>query len=216
MVLLLSSLHVVLALSKVSAAVTSCSEISDSTRRESCEARLRSCEGETGPDRQLCRDGILRSFDPDTGTSPSGSGGSVTHTTATCEDDQKKTFLGIFPTWYKYVDDYGPVNAQGSRFGCGFNGHQDGDLTKPKLPEEGRTRTHAVQIGLAIIDILIRLGAVIAVVYFMMGGYQYMSSMGDPNATKGAMSTLINAAIGLAITVTAVAIVSFIGARLGG
>lgn len=62
----------------------------------------------------------------------------------------------------------------------------------------------------AIIEILLRIAAILAVVFVIYAGFSYVTSQGDPEATGRAKGTLVNALVGLAIAVTAVAIVSFI------
>lgn len=120
-----------------------------------------------------------------------------------CDKDYK--LLGILPTWYKYFgDDYGEVVSDNPFIDntCGIVG---GELTD-----------HLVQIGLAIIDILLRIGALVAVAFIIMGGYRYMSSQGEPKNIEAAMATLVNAAIGLGIVLMATVLVAFIGNKLGG
>lgn len=118
-----------------------------------------------------------------------------------CDADRAKKFLGIFPTWYEYIKDYSPRASQG--LSCGFGANLD-------------IQEYAVPIGLAIIDILLRAGALAAVVFIIMGGYRYMSSQGEPKNIEAAMATIVNAAIGLGIVVFATVLVSFIGKSLGG
>ncbi len=62
----------------------------------------------------------------------------------------------------------------------------------------------------AIIEILLRVAAVLAVVFVIYAGFSYVTSQGDPESTSRAKGTLANALVGLAIAVTAAAIVSFI------
>ncbi len=125
-------------------------------------------------------------------------------TPAECDADRAKKFLGIFPTWYEYIKDYGPVADQANS--CGF-----GSIGAIQAVQE-----YPVQIGLAIIDILLRAGALAAVAFIIMGGYKYMSSQGEPKNIEAAMATIVNAAIGLGIVIFAAAIVSFVGNSLGG
>ena len=94
----------------------------------------------------------------------------------------------IFPPWYKYlnVSDY---------------------------PACVPAVTHLTDIWLivaAIIEILLRVAAIVAVVFIIYAGFSYTTSQGDPEGTGRAKSTLVNALIGLAIAVSAAAIVSFI------
>jgi len=70
------------------------------------------------------------------------------------------------------------------------------------------------QIVLAIADDLLRITAVIAVAFVITGGVQYITSQGEPGQIKIALSTIINALIGLAIAMAASAVVSFIGSQL--
>jgi hypothetical protein len=136
-------------------------------------------------------------------------------TAARCIQDQRKKFLGILPTWYVYVKDYGViisgVSDTNHQFSCGFTDTDRGTGEELLVT----LREHAVQVVLALIDILIRLGGIVAVVFIMLGGYKYITSQGDGNGTKQAMTTIINAAIGLVIVIFASAIVSFVGGRLG-
>lgn len=148
---------------------------------------------------------------PTTITCPDGSTVTdVTDCPATppdCNPDNHK-LLGIIPPWYQYFgDDYGVVPSSGSggslfKDTCGIIG---GDVTD-----------HILQVGLAIIDMALRAGALVAVAFIVMGGYRYMSSQGEPKNIEAAMATIINAAIGLGIVVTATVLVSFIGHSLGG
>lgn len=129
-------------------------------------------------------------------------------TQAECNDDRGKKFLGIFPTWYSYIKDYGPIADQGNS--CGFI---VGDAS---VDVANAVQEYPIQIGLAVIDILLRAGALAAVAFIIMGGYKYMSSQGEPKNIEAAMATIINAAIGLGIVIFASVIVAFVGNSLGG
>ncbi len=100
-----------------------------------------------------------------------------------------------FPTWYKYLD-----NAEIIAGRCSPIVTFPDDITK---------------ILLAIFEIIIRAGGLAAVAFVIWGAFQYQTSQGDPEKTKNARSTIVNALIGIAITVSAVAIVNLIGRSLG-
>ena len=51
----------------------------------------------------------------------------------------------------------------------------------------------------------------IAVVMVIVGGFRFMSAMGNTEKTVSARKTIINAMLGLAIAVVATAAVAFIG-----
>lgn len=52
--------------------------------------------------------------------------------------------------------------------------------------------------------------AVVAVIFVVVGGINYMTSQGDPGKTKKAKDTILYATIGLIICVLAFAIVNFV------
>lgn len=102
--------------------------------------------------------------------------------------------IPILPTWYKYLD--GTAGADG---GC------DLDFTFPDdIPA----------IALAIVEILLRVGALVAVAFVIYGGFLYLISQGEPDRAAAARKTIVNAVIGLVIALLATGIVSFIGGRL--
>lgn len=70
-------------------------------------------------------------------------------------------------------------------------------------------------VGLGIIDILLRVGALISVGFIIYAGVQYVTAQGEPDKAKRALGTIINSLVGLGITIAAAAIVSFIGNRIG-
>lgn len=102
---------------------------------------------------------------------------------ATCNTN----FLG-FPVWYKY-------------------------LHHAAYPDCSPQIQHLSDIWLivaAIIEIALRVSALVAVIFIIYAGFSYTTSQGDPEGTAKAKSTLINALIGLALSVSAAVIVSFI------
>lgn len=104
---------------------------------------------------------------------------------ATCHTD----FFG-FPVWWKY-------------------------LSHPNCQPQIQSLTDVWLIVAAIIEIALRIAAMVAVIFIIYGGFSYTTSQGDPDGTSKAKSTLLNALIGLAISVTAAAIVSFIAKSIG-
>lgn len=115
--------------------------------------------------------------------------------------DENTSFLS-FPTWYKYLE-----KAPGAGGKC--------DIAVPK-DAEGNTRIDQVvaPVLLAIFEIILRIGGIAAVGFIIFGGFQYLISQGEPDRTKGAKSTILNAVIGLVITLSASAIVSLIGRNI--
>ncbi|MEI9913692.1 MAG: hypothetical protein WDN66_01675 [Candidatus Saccharibacteria bacterium] len=62
----------------------------------------------------------------------------------------------------------------------------------------------------AVIEILLRLAALIAVGFIIYAGIQYSTSQGNPDTTRKALSALLSAVIGLLICVASAALVAFI------
>ena len=116
-----------------------------------------------------------------------------------------KSFLGL-KTWFAYFPDNW-FKMSGDKNVCALNNNFG------LLPKSGPSGL--LLIALAILDDLIRIVALVAVGFVIYGGIQYITSQGSPDATKRAQQTIINALIGLAIALIAVAIVSFIGNKLG-
>ena len=111
-------------------------------------------------------------------------------------------FFG-FPTWYKYLE----VEYQASTKTC----HIQFDL----IDSSGKFQyMDLVLVTLSIIDILIRITALVALFFVMYGGIKYTTSQGSPEGTKAAQGTIQNALLGLIIAIVAAAFVSFIGGAL--
>lgn len=115
--------------------------------------------------------------------------------------NNSSAFLGL-PPWYKYLDVgpkygdkcavIGPVDSRGQL---------DWELAGPR-------------IGLAIVDILLRISGVVAAFFIIYGGIQYVLSEGDPEKAKKARGTIFNALIGMILVMVSTAIVTLIGNTL--
>lgn len=98
------------------------------------------------------------------------------------------------PTWYKYLN--GVEDDTGR---CSVQFTFPDDISK---------------ILLAVVEIILRVGALVAVGFVIYGGFQYLISQGEPDKLKSAQQTILNALIGLVIATMATIIVNFIGGRL--
>ncbi len=101
-------------------------------------------------------------------------------------------FLG-FPTWYKYLEGTTATNG----------------LCAPSV----RALSDVWLIGAAVIEILLRIAVLVAVIGIVYGGFNYITSQGEPDKTAKARSTIINAAGGMVVAILATAIVSFIAGK---
>lgn len=108
-------------------------------------------------------------------------------------------FLGIFPPWWEFMA-----------------GTKDplGQCT-PSLTIAGQFQLSSIWlIGLAVIDILLRLAGLVAVISIMVAGAQYQFTGGNPEKAASARRRLYNSLIGLGIAIIATATVTFIGNQL--
>lgn len=99
-------------------------------------------------------------------------------------------FLG-FPTWYEYIRDANSCTK----------------ITIDNIND-------VWLIIAAIIEILLRVAGIAAVLFVMYGGFQYLTSEAEPETVNKARKTIINALIGLAISVFAAVLVNFIAGSI--
>jgi hypothetical protein len=100
------------------------------------------------------------------------------------------SFLG-FPTWYEYLP-----YAKGT---CDRSLQNLSDIWL---------------IIAAVIEIMLRIAAIVAVIFVIYGAISYVTSQGEPDKTAKARDTIVNALVGLAIAVTSAGIVAFIAGRV--
>lgn len=75
-------------------------------------------------------------------------------------------------------------------------------------------REDYIKVVVALLEMILRIGALVAVGFVIYGGILYMLSQGEPDRTKNARNTILNAIIGLAIATFATLVVNFVGSRL--
>ena len=124
-----------------------------------------------------------------------------------------KTFFGLTP-WYAYLGDEFSSTNEGVNDGGNCTIKCFNFLAQEKANACGVKHSDIPYVLLAVIDSLLRVAGIVAVVFVIISGIKYITSSGNPEATASAQSTLINALIGLAIALVAVAFVSFIGSRI--
>lgn len=113
---------------------------------------------------------------------------------------QSSGFLGM-PTWYEYLE-------------VGDKGGDPCAIIGPTADGKFSLELALPRIGLAVIDILLRVAGMVAVAFVIASGFRYMTSQGEPENVKKAQSSATNALIGLAIALLASSIVGFVGSRL--
>lgn len=70
--------------------------------------------------------------------------------------------------------------------------------------------TFIAKIGLNVIEVMLQLVGYIAVGYIIAGGFKYLTSTGSPDDIVKARKTILNAVIGLIISIFSVAIVNVV------
>ena len=65
----------------------------------------------------------------------------------------------------------------------------------------------------AVIEMLLRVAALAAIVFVIWGGFEFIKSQGEPDATTRARNTVLNALVGLVIAVVAATAVTFIAGQ---
>lgn len=118
------------------------------------------------------------------------------------ECDKSSFLLGI-PPWYKYLD----VTYDTTTKKC--------DIVFPHDSKGVDMQKTVAPIALAIFEIILRIGAIVAIGFVVYGGIQYVISQGEPERTKNARTTILNAIIGLVITIFSTAIVNLIARNIG-
>lgn len=114
-------------------------------------------------------------------------------------DDSCHHSILFIPTWYEYLT----LGDKGGET-CAIIGPVDssGEF------DWGRALP---RVALAVVNIMLRLSGLVAVGFTIYGGFRYILSQGEPEATKKAKGTIISASIGLIIASFAALIVGFIG-----
>lgn len=110
-------------------------------------------------------------------------------TAASCSQN----FL-TFPTWFR-----GLVDVNKTTHEC--------EITPPKSGDLSAFIWHIV---LNVIEIGMQIAAYLTVGLILWGGFGFLTSEGKPDATAKSRQTIINAAVGLVISVAAIAVVNLI------
>jgi hypothetical protein len=128
---------------------------------------------------------------------------SAAQTLAALPAQCNSTFFGI-PPWYKYL----PMKYDAASGVCSVD-------DSFKLLGLGAD-SGLILIGLAIIDMLLRVAGMVAVGFVIWGGIKYLTSQGEASELSAAKHTIINALVGLVIAMVGTSLVVFVGNRLAG
>ena len=122
--------------------------------------------------------------------------GPTVTTTGTVSDTCNDGFLG-FPAWYR-----GLTNS-------------DCEIITPD-GNDGRINLTAFiwRVVLNVIEMAMVAVAYVTVAFIIYGGFQFFTSQGAPEAAAKARTTILNAVIGLVISLVAVGVITFISDRI--
>jgi len=127
-------------------------------------------------------------------------------------DPPDGSLLGI-PTWYKYLPGEGIVQISPKNGG----GYTETIVCQPTVKTEGEEAlpvNNILLIVAAITEILVRVAGFAAFIFLIYGGFMYLTSSGNAENVSKAGSTLLNAAIGLGIAISATAFINFFANKL--
>lgn len=119
---------------------------------------------------------------------------SVVSAQGTC----KQSFLTM-PAWYRgLVDSNCEVDMSKASF-AGDKSDVGGDIG-----------AFILVVALNVVEILMHLAAYTAAAFIIVGGFKYMTSMGSADGNVKGRKTIMNAVIGLIISMIAITVVSYI------
>lgn len=104
-----------------------------------------------------------------------------------------------FPVWFRGMGQVERINTDGT-INC--------TIASPDAV--GGLGNFIWKIVLNVIDIILQIIGYAAVVFIIIGGFQYLTGGGNPDALRKAKATITNAIIGLIISLASVAIVNLI------
>jgi hypothetical protein len=121
----------------------------------------------------------------------------VTPTTYAADASCEVRILGI-PPWYQGLSS---KDASGK---CSID-----------APKDGKVADFIWHIALNIIEIALYLVGYIAIFFILYGGFQFLTGGSNPSQIEKARKTILNAVVGLVISISAVVIVNLIFGILG-
>ena len=99
-----------------------------------------------------------------------------------------------------------------------YRGLVDGDCnvgvehiqTSRSTQQGGKLAVFIQVLALNIVEILMHIVAYVSVAFVIIGGFKYITSAGSPDANAKGRQTIMNALIGLVISIASIGIVNFI------
>ncbi len=130
----------------------------------------------------------------------------------------KQSEFGI-PTWYKYLPGETISIKPGSASAINICRPKMYTTTESKIKDDpdaagADLSKNITAIGLAFVEIILRLLIYLAIAWGIWGGYQIIISGGNSQSFKSGIDRIKNAAIGLLIGLLATPLVSFVAEKI--
>lgn len=105
----------------------------------------------------------------------------------------EKRFLTL-PPWYRGL----------------VKGGQNGDCEIVSPDDVGGLEPFVQILALNIVEILLHIVAYVTIAFIIIGGFKYITSAGSPDGNEKGRKTIINAVIGLLISIASIGIVNVV------
>ena len=95
-----------------------------------------------------------------------------------------------------------------------YRGLTEGSDCQIKLPEVGADnngesiRAFAIVLALNIVEIMLNIVAYVTIAFIIVGGFKYITSAGSPDGNEKGRKTIMNAVIGLLISMVSIGIIN--------
>lgn len=125
-------------------------------------------------------------------------------TASSTPEDCSQRFL-TFPTWFRGLVDVKEKTAGSFEYECVIKSPDDA----------GGLSSFIWHIVLNCIEIGLQIVGYLTAFFIIYGGFQFLTSVGNPDVAAKARQTIINAAIGLVISIAAIAGVNLVFGIIG-
>jgi hypothetical protein len=95
-----------------------------------------------------------------------------------------------------------------------FQGLTNGDCSVKSPADAGGLPKFIWHIGLNILEAMLQIVGYVSVGFIIKGGFKYMTSSGDSSGMANARTTILNAVVGLGISIFSVAIVNVVAGAI--
>ena len=117
----------------------------------------------------------------------------------------------IFPHWYDGLCENGTIKSPNE---VGNGTTAPGGSEQSTTGTRGRLGTYVTIIAMNIVRMLLYVVGYVSLGFIIWGGIKYIISQGDSGGITSAKKTILNAVIGLVLSIFSVAIVTFVAGSI--